>query len=465
VPTELFDPASVKAFHYERFELSASGVLACHYRLDDLCFVEHVHFDPPTTGPLALGAVAWIDDPAVRAAMRLVWLLAGVSYYKAAAPLVIDFGATALTVAERALLESFYRDGLGEYAFRNGLDLTELELRAPGSAPQPAVTSTEWARPLVPFGGGIDSIVTVESVRAHHHDTTLFVASRAGDRFAAIEQAAAVTGLPIRRADRSIDPKILDSRARGYRNGHVPVTGVLSAIAVASAVIGGHGTVVMSNEWSASSGNVDIDGRSVNHQFSKSMAFETAFRAVLAETFVHRADADALGVDYFSLLRPFSELAIAQRFATLTSYHDVFRSCNRAFHIDPAHRLDHWCGRCDKCCFIDLVLAPFLPRPTLERIFAATLEPLANTVLVEQFRTLAGLTENLKPFECVGDVTECAAAIVLAADRTDRVDDPLLPQLRDQVRASGAVIDVDRLMAPLGEHHIPSEHAPVDLLG
>ena len=25
-------------------------------------------------------------------------------------------------------------------------------------------------------------------------------------------------------------------------------------------------------------------------------------------------------------------------------------------------RLDHWCGQCDKCCFIDLILAPFMSR-------------------------------------------------------------------------------------------------------
>ena len=175
-------------------------------------------------------------------------------------------------------------------------------------------------------------------------------------------------------------------------------------------------------------------------------------------------DDGAAGIEYFSLLRPFSELAIAERFVTLTSYHEVFRSCNRAFHINPAERLDHWCGHCDKCCFIDLVLAPFLPRATLEGIFGGS-EPLANPALLEQFRTLAGLTENLKPFECVGDVSECAAAVTLAADRTDRHHDPMLAALRAAVKATNAFVDVARLMAPLGEHHIPSEYAPVDLLG
>ena len=119
-----------------------------------------------------------------------------------------------------------------------------------------------------------------------------------------------------------------------------------------AAVLDGRGAVVMSNEWSASQGNVDVDGRVVNHQYSKSHEFEAAFRAALADNF-------EAGPDYFSLLRPLSELRIAQLFVDMPQYHRVFRSCNRAFHIDRAQRLDHWCGVCDKCCFIDLILAPF----------------------------------------------------------------------------------------------------------
>jgi len=52
----------------------------------------------------------------------------------------------------------------------------------------------------VPFGGGIDSIVTVEEIRQRADDIALFVVSRPGDRFAAIERPAAVSGLPVIRA-------------------------------------------------------------------------------------------------------------------------------------------------------------------------------------------------------------------------------------------------------------------------
>ncbi len=134
----------------------------------------------------------------------------------------------------------------------------------------------------MPFGGGIDSIVTVEGVRNVAADVALFVVSRPGDRFAAIERPAEVSGLPVVRAGREIDPQLLRSAELGFRNGHVPVTGIISAIAVLAAVLDDRDSVVMSNEWSASIPTLEYQGRPVNHQYSKSAEFEAAFRAVLA---------------------------------------------------------------------------------------------------------------------------------------------------------------------------------------
>jgi hypothetical protein len=143
----------------------------------------------------------------------------------------------------------------------------------------------------------------------------------------------------------------------------------------------------------------------------------------------------------------------------------VFRSCNRAFHQDPAHRLDHWCGRCDKCCFIDLVLSPYMARTELEGIFGGT-EPLENPANQARFDALLGLGEDARPFECVGDVDECRAAVLLAAVREDRQESVQLQRLRAEVaRVSGtAHADARALLAPRGPHHIPHRYAPADLL-
>jgi hypothetical protein len=149
----------------------------------------------------------------------------------------------------------------------------------------------------------------------------------------------------------------------------------------------------------------------------------------------------------------------------LPEYHPVFRSCNRAFHIDPAQRLDHWCGTCDKCCFIDLILAPFMDRAALSDVFDGK-EPLDRPDLEPRFSSLLGDTALTKPFECVGDAGECRAAVLLAAARTDRADNPLLQRLAAQVHTDGrAVPNVTSLLRPLGPHFIDSAHAEPDLLG
>jgi hypothetical protein len=307
----------------------------------------------------------------------------------------------------------------------------------------------------VPFGGGIDSIVTVEHVR-RRADVALFVVNRPGDRFEAIERPAAAAGLPIVRAGREIDPQLLRSAEFGFLNGHVPVTGILSAIAVLAAVLSDRDAVVMSNEWSASAPTLVYDGHPVNHQYSKSASFEEAFRDVLA--------AGPAGLpEYFSALRDRTELWIAEEFAAQEKYHGTFRSCNRAFHIDSKRRLAHWCGQCDKCCFIDLILAPFMPADALRAVFAADGgggEPLSDPALAPKFRTLLG--SGTKPFECVGEVNECRAAAVLAARRDDRADCALLAELAAEVAGRpDAPTDgeIAAMRHPVGENFVPARYA------
>src|SRR5260370_5247590 len=78
------------------------GALTCEYSLDGREFTERVTLAP---GP------RWHTE-AARAAARLVFLLAGVSFYNAAAPPGIDLAPTAPTRAEPALLRQFYPHSL-----------------------------------------------------------------------------------------------------------------------------------------------------------------------------------------------------------------------------------------------------------------------------------------------------------------------------------------------------------------
>jgi hypothetical protein len=431
-----------EVFRYDSFTTDAElGLLTCRYSLDGREFTERVTLPP---GP------GW-DTPAAQEAARLVFLLAGASYYKTAAPPVIDLGDTPLTAREQDFLRDFYLNGLAEFAYRNALDLGPLMIVASSGRMEPNTGHDhEGRRALVPFGGGIDSIVTVEQVR-ERADVALFVVSRPGDTYDAIEQPAARTGLPVIRAEREIDPQLLNSAENGFLNGHVPVTGIISAIAILAAVLDDRDAVVMSNEWSASIPTLEFDGKPVNHQWSKSASFEAAFRQVLAET--------TKLPDYFSWLRDRTELWVGREFANLEKYHSSFRSCNRAFYTDRNRRLDHWCGQCDKCCFIDLILAPFLPAEALNHIFAVAGEPLRDPELRGKFRALLGA--GAKPFECVGEVNECRAAVLLAARREDRAGTPLLRELAAEVSTwpdAPAAADAEDMLTPAGENFIPARY-------
>ena len=142
---------------------------------------------------------------------------------------------------------------------------------------------------------------------------------------------------------------------------------------------------------------------------------------------------------------------MARRFAALTQYHDTFRSCNRAFHIDKSRLFDHWCGRCDKCCFIDLILAPFLPAADLDRISGGH-EPLADSdmagtslgddgSLADKFLDhCSAPPRRASRSSARGQVGECRAAALLAAQRPDRACTKLLQVLAARTeRAAPAV--------------------------
>ena len=414
-------------FTYRGYAIDGDTIIAT-YDLDGHVFEERVTLPD-----------ADLSSPAVNAIVELWYLVAGLSYYKTGAPLEVDFGDHRVGEHGVALLRAAYLDGLGEFAFRNGLDLRDVSFvgGAPFDSPSMPAPSNSV---LIPFGGGIDSCVTVEALG--HLPRTLFIMSPLHATFAPLEATAAATGLPISRASRSLDLDGLRSHSRF--NGHVPVTAMVTLLACVRALSNGHGAVAMSNEHSSSVPNLVSEGRAINHQWSKSAE---------AEQLLANAVAERVGPSFVvaSYLRDRSELWVAQSFARLTQFHSVFRSCNRAFTQEQASRAMNWCGVCDKCLFINLVLAPFMDRPTLAAIFGS--EPLATPALRGQLETLVGRSVNDKPFECVGDPGECAAAVVAIATLPQWSDIPALAALAAELPTTPSL---DELLQPLGVSRVPT---------
>jgi hypothetical protein len=209
----------------------------------------------------------------------------------------------------------------------------------------------------------------------------------------------------------------------------------------------------MSNERSASSPNLVERGREINHQWAKSLTAEQLLRAAVAE----RVDR---GPSYYSALRDRSELWVAREFVADGQYLDSFMSCNRAFRTDPSARATTWCGACDKCLFIDLVLSPFLDRARLDAIFGGR-EPIADPSRVGELEVLCGIVENPKPFECVGDPAECATAMVAVAERPDRADQRHLAELAARCAAA---VPLESMLKASGPTNAPAHHAAPDLV-
>ncbi len=396
-----FAPDRVRRFRFLAWDLDPGvGRIDLGYALEGRGVREELHEVVELGGPVAgLGAAR---EAALHRAIRLLHLVAGVSYYKTSFAPEVELGGEAPAQEVAGLLDRLYDRGLAECRYVNRLAARPRPIfphRGPaGPAPGPAGLP---ARPLVPVGGGKDSIVALEAVRGCGAEPLLFSVGDAPS----VRRTAEVSGLPLVSFRRTLDPRLLELNRSGAINGHVPVTAVVSCLAVIAALMRGASRVVMACERSASVGSLRWEGGEVNHQYSKGWEFERDFAAVVG----HHIAPD---LAYFSLLRPWSELAIARSFAHMPRYHHAFVSCNRAFLIDSDRRTPSWCGDCPKCRFVSLALAPFAGRDRVRDIVGRDL--LDDPRQLAGFRDLCGLG-GAKPLECVGEAEEARAAVRLLA--------------------------------------------------
>lgn len=436
-----FDRDAVGVFRFVRCRFSAdTGVAELAYAFDhgpELVETVTVPGAPFTLEPARAAAV--------ERALRLLHLVAGVSYYKAAVPGEIRIDSYTIDAATAALLEQVYLNGLGEFAYRNGLDLRG-RIRFPfdpalATAAAPALGLGE--RALVAIGGGKDSLVSIEALRAMGVEQAVTWIGNSQ----LIRTCAERTGLATLNIGRALAPQLFEINRQGAYNGHIPVTAVNSAILVLAALLTGAGQVVFSNERSASYGSLIPGAGEVNHQWSKGWAFERMFgeqveRAVAAD------------LRYYSLLRPLSELAVARQFAKSHHYDEHFSSCNRNFHILGEKPAQRWCGLCPKCHFVFLALAPFMSKARLVRIFGRNL--LDEDAQAAGFDALLEYQDH-KPFECVGEGRESRAAMAALAARADWREDALVARFAREIlpQLDPGELAIEPLLEIEGEHRVP----------
>ncbi len=452
--SSVVSPRSTQVFRFVRCGY-ADGVAELVYAFDDGDeLVERITFpDAPTVPPARAAAFA--------AALKLLHLVAGVSYYKAGVPPRIEVADGPLDAATADLLDTLYLNGLAEFAYRNELDLSG-RIAFPRLPPSPLRGEDRGEGPcapeapladapsldlsqgtLVPIGGGKDSLVAIEAIKSIGGAATAVWVGNSP----LIAGCAERTGLPMLNIGRELAPGLFELNRLGAWNGHIPVTAVNSAILAVAAVLYGFDSIAFANERSASAATLEYAGRKVNHQWSKGWEFEQMLSRWL-HTHV------AADLHYCSLLRPFSELAITRAFARLTPYFDVFSSCNRNFKLRGPKPVDRWCGQCPKCHFVFLALAPFVPKPRLLSIFGRNL--LDDEQQMPGFDALLEFHEH-KPFECVGEAAEARAAMLALSQRPEWREDAVIARFVHTIapQLDVATLGLEPWLQASAEHNVP----------
>ena len=331
-----------------------------------------------------------------------------VSYWKLACPKTIVVKPFDLKLCQKKWWRHLYYNGLGEFRYLNGIDCSEADFLKIESGTDHEMKSIDMPleeKTLIPVGGGKDSVVTLEMLRDEMPVIPLIV----NPRGATIEciKAAGYTMDDVAVINRTLDPTMLRLNQEGFLNGHTPFSALLAFISMLIGFGTGSKYIALSNESSANESTVP--GTDINHQYSKSIEFERDFREYVA---VHLNEE----IQYFSFLRPLSEMQIASFFSRCEAYHGVFKSCN------AGSKTDSWCGKCPKCLFTWIILSPFLSKEKLTAIFGKDL--MADASLQPIFEELNG-TAAVKPFECVGTVEEVRACMEAVGGNRDGVDEIL----------------------------------------
>ena len=438
------DPREAECFHFLECSYDAqSGVARLSYAFEGGPeLVEQITFPHAPWPPEASRQASF------RRALEILHLVAGVSYYKAGLNRRIEVSDNHALNGLHDFLTELYVRGLAEFGYVNDVDVAARirfagERAPPDARRQSARSLILPDRALVAMGGGKDSLVALDIMQ----ETELPLMPVCVGNSELIRRTVKEAGLPLVAIGRKLAPELAQMNRAGAMNGHVPVTAINSAILLCASILYGFRYIVFANERSADEATlVTGNGKEVNHQYSKSSDFEERFRRVIAEQVSPE-------IEYFSVLRPFSELEIVRYFSGMNRFHAVYSSCNRNFHLDGPRVDNRWCGNCPKCRFSALSLAVFMSPEQVVAIQGVDL--LDDPGQVEGFQALCGLGRD-KPFECVGEAGECRAALAALGSmdpwKGHAVVRALMPDL-----LSVSVPELNSLLKPASRHFIPHD--------
>ena len=325
-----------------------------------------------------------------------------ISYWKLACPRKVYITPFRLSEEQIKWWKKLYFNGLGEFFYLNGIkenvdDFMEIICESDISLNKINIPLSDAT--LVPVGGGKDSVVTLELLKNKLPVIPLIINPRG-----ATNECVKVAGFSEEQVaviKRTLDSTMLRMNNEGFLNGHTPFSAMLAFYTLLIGFATNSKYIALSNESSAN--EPTVPDSEINHQYSKSIAFENDFRYYVNKYI-------SSDIEYFSFLRPLNEIQIASLFSRNKDYYKVFKSCN------AGSKTDSWCGKCPKCLFTYLIMSPFISQEDLINIFGKDL--LNDNDLQPILKQLKG-EADVKPFECVGTIEEVNACLNFSQQTTD----------------------------------------------
>ncbi len=443
-----------KKFIIMPYELDkSSGIVHLNYSMDnDIKFKETINFNTD------LNKLSKNHLHTLKKVLNFLSVIAGISYYKSYIPKEICAKNTPLSKEEQDFVYKIYLYGLGEFSCRNDIDLKKhLNFIFTDSKQQSTDKLQLPQRSTILIGGGKDSITSLEIMKNSNEELLTLAINPAKPIIDTIK----ISGISPIFIQRKLDPILFELNNSGAYNGHIPITAIVSTISLCAAIIYGFNNIIISNERSANEGNIVHNDITVNHQYSKSMEFELDFNNFINNNITP-------SISYFSLLRPLSELHIARLFLQKNNYDNIFTSCNRAFKINKNEKDSSklWCCECPKCRFVFLIMATFTNPERLINIFGKNL--LDDISQLDDYKQLCGLSGH-KPWECVGELQESAAAIYQLSKNKNWQNSKIIKIIKNDIKEKYPDIETiwNKLLTASKHHNIPKKYLQIleDIIG
>lgn len=357
-----------------------------------------------------------------------------ISYYKLYPTKNLIIENYNLNIEDLNFWKKFYINWLWEFFYKNKIDPSNLcNFVSKWQKILKKYTFDSRNNILLPIWWWKDSIVSAEILQRNKFEFTPFIF---GKKDEIKEKCLNIIDKNEIFIKRKISENLFKLNELWYYNWHVPITGIISFVLLATAYLYDYKYIILSNEKSANTWNLKLEINKfeskkehktleINHQYSKSLEFEKDIN-----DYIKRNLSD--NILYFSLLRWMYEIKIAKIFAKIwKKYFLSFSSCNKNFKIrkeflTTSYKNDKinlendcsgnlwltkncfWCLDCPKCAFVYAILRAFLSDKEILQIFSKEMYEDKNQENL--FKELLWI-KWIKPFECVWEKEEVIYAM------------------------------------------------------